>query len=236
MILHKAAITQAAIAQRTAVADTAYTALTSDSLIVFTSLSAARTVTLPAANTYTPGQPLFIVDGSGSASQTNQISIAPNGADTIAGSNTTQVCVNIPRGRAWLVSNGSNGWDVLVWSVRYYGTLGGNVAINNASGVDVLTITHDNVGTWKASGASYVNDTAASNIVAKIYDGTTSIASGNNPLSAAGSRTIALPPATITNPTGNLRLWVRTFTTTATAYQNNTGAGVDTYLLIERLA
>lgn len=95
---------------RTPVSDAAYSAVLADRLIAYTAITAARTVTLLPAASYTAGTIVSIRDDSGSASSTLTLSAAPNGTDTINGSNTTQALINVAYGGADLESNGVNSW------------------------------------------------------------------------------------------------------------------------------
>jgi hypothetical protein len=98
--------------QRTAVADLAYTVLSTDYLVAYTSLTAARVVTLPAASSFAAGRRLVLYDESGLVSASLTVSLAPNGADKINGANTTQVALNSAFGRVEMESNGSTGWVI----------------------------------------------------------------------------------------------------------------------------
>lgn len=98
---------------RRAVADAITTVTARDSLISYTTLSAARIVTLPAATAYPAGKRLVIADESGSASSTITISLAPNGTNKIGGVNATQALITYPYGTVELVSNGVDSWDIL---------------------------------------------------------------------------------------------------------------------------
>lgn len=91
---------------RTAVANTAYTVLASDGLVAYTSLSAARVVTLPAQGSTVPaGQEFIIKDESGSCSGTNTITITPP-AGTIDGA--ANVVLNTAYAKVTLYTNGTN--------------------------------------------------------------------------------------------------------------------------------
>lgn len=70
--------------QRIAIADANYVATIRNWLLVYTSITAPRTVTLPLASAKV-GQILKICDESGLVSATNYIRVAPSGADTING-------------------------------------------------------------------------------------------------------------------------------------------------------
>ena len=71
----------------TAVADTNYQAVSTDTQIGMTALTAPRTVFLPDVDAYPQGQTLFVADESGNCSETLPITVAimPSSGDTIAG-------------------------------------------------------------------------------------------------------------------------------------------------------
>jgi hypothetical protein len=97
---------------RLTVVDTAYTiATTQDAYVAVTSITAARTITLPAATT--AGQILWIFDESGSVTSTNTITITRAGTDTIEGQ-TTNV-ISSAYGATCLESNGAGKWTILVY-------------------------------------------------------------------------------------------------------------------------
>ena len=76
-------------------------------VIAVTDTSAARTITLPAANSVTAGFMLRIKDEGGLAG-TNNITIARAGTDTIDGA--TSLTINTNYGVRGVYSNGSNAW------------------------------------------------------------------------------------------------------------------------------
>ena len=96
---------------RTAVSDANYTALTTDRLIAYTAITAARVVTLPAASAYPKGTQLLIVDESGSVSSTSTITVNRAGSDTIDGA--TSAVIAAAYGYLELESNGSNAWTIV---------------------------------------------------------------------------------------------------------------------------
>lgn len=91
------------------VADAAYTIKASDTMVVYTSLSAARTATLPAVNTVRPGKIITVIDGSGLAG-TDNITVAVNGSDTINGASSKVINSNygvarfLACGTLWLLT------------------------------------------------------------------------------------------------------------------------------------
>lgn len=235
-------ISPALLFGRTAVADANYTVLATDKLVAFTSLTASRIATLPAASAFAAGEPLIIVDESGNASQTVQISVAPNGADKIAGSNSTQVLINVANGRCKLVSNGSNAWYLEACAVVYTASLAADVATTTVgTAYDGPTCTHDHVGVWRATGNVQLSTMDQGTVLnLKLWDGTNVIdsgeltwPSGQTPTSFAwhgsGMRVA---------PAGNLRISVvRTNGTTAAHIAANTsGFGADSTLTVERIA
>lgn len=234
------AMVQAAVAARQAVNDAGVTVTDAMRTIVFTALSAARTVTLPAASGIKAGRQITIIDGSGSASSTNTISLAPNGTDTIAGSNTTQVAINIPRGRAVIVCNGSTGWDVEQWSVIYTNSLSGDVTLNNTgSYFDGPTVVQGSVGTWMVGGHIVAVSTANSiGVDVKLTDGTSVFASAEHVTPAANSAgTLSLPPVMVSAPAGSLRISVKDKTdTSGKILYNQSGNSKDSTITAWRIA
>ncbi len=88
-------------ATRTTVANANYTLLASDSIVAYTSIGAARTVTLPAASAVQVGKQFIVKDESGSCSSGNTITIA----GTIDGA--TNYILNAAYAKAVVYSNGS---------------------------------------------------------------------------------------------------------------------------------
>jgi carbonic anhydrase/acetyltransferase-like protein (isoleucine patch superfamily) len=93
------------------VADANYTATNATGSVGYGSITAARTVTLPAANAMVNGQRLLVFDQSGAASGVNTITLARVGADTINGG--TSVAINTAYGCRELVSDGVSKWTVI---------------------------------------------------------------------------------------------------------------------------
>jgi hypothetical protein len=122
------------VAQRTAVADGAYIALTADRLIAYTSLTSARIVTLPAASAYPTGFHLLVADESGSCSTTLTITLARAGSDTIDGG--TSATIASAYGYIRLESDGSSKWTIVGQSGRAaQSTHGANVQFGIVEGL-----------------------------------------------------------------------------------------------------
>lgn len=89
-------------AVRSAVNDTNYTATAKDTIIAYTALSAARTVTLPAPSTVPRGWQCIVKDESGSCSASNTITLT----GTIDG--TTNLTLNTAYVSAVVYNNGTS--------------------------------------------------------------------------------------------------------------------------------
>jgi hypothetical protein len=96
---------------RTPVSDAAYSALATDRMIAYTTLSAARVVSLPPASAYPTGTRLLIVDETGNCSTTKTLTISPNGSDVIDGA--TSAVVNVAYGFIGVESNQSGEWTTV---------------------------------------------------------------------------------------------------------------------------
>lgn len=95
---------------RTAVADANYTANVGDRTIAFTSLSAARSLTLPPAAAYPTGTRLAILDEGGSCSLLAPIGISAVGSDTINGA--TGLALARSHAAIALTSDGVGRWTI----------------------------------------------------------------------------------------------------------------------------
>ncbi len=89
------------VAVRATVADANYTVLASDSVVAYTSLSASRTVTLPAASGVQAGKQFVVKDESGSCASGKTITVA----GTIDG--TTNLVLNTAYAKTVLYSSGT---------------------------------------------------------------------------------------------------------------------------------
>ena len=145
---------------RTPISDADYSALASDRLIAYFALSAARTVTLPAASAFPAGVPLTVVDESGACSPTDTIAIARSGADTINGEVIAVIAA--PYGSLVLECNGVGAWTIVAQAQTgksYNRVINGAFAINqrgytSGSAFSAGVFAHDR---WKAgaSGCAY---------------------------------------------------------------------------------
>jgi hypothetical protein len=97
--------------QRHAVADANYSVPATVNEVAYTSLTAARVATLPAASAFAASQQLLIVDESGACSATKTITVSRAGSDTINGA-TSAVLANA-YGYVCLASNGANAWTIV---------------------------------------------------------------------------------------------------------------------------
>jgi hypothetical protein len=97
--------------KRVAVSDANATVAAGVSTVAYTTLTAARTVTLPAASSFAAGQQLLIVDESGSCSASKTVAAARAGSDTINGA--AAAVLGTAYGYLCLESNGSNAWTIV---------------------------------------------------------------------------------------------------------------------------
>lgn len=119
------------------------------------------------------------------------------------------------------------------------GSLGADVALNNVSNFfDGPSIAQGTSGTWFVSGFVTCADTAgASAMVAKLWDGTTTIASCVQNTSAANLRAQISLSGIITNPAGNLRISVKDQASTSGVMQfNASGSSKDCTITAIRIA
>jgi Major tropism determinant N-terminal domain len=96
---------------RTAVSDATYTVVTTDRMVAYAALTAARVITLPTAASYPTGTRLLVVDESGNCSVTKTLTVTPNGADTINGA--AAAVVNRAYGYLGVESNGVSAWTIV---------------------------------------------------------------------------------------------------------------------------
>ena len=99
------------IDRRTTVTNADYTALNTDKVVSqIGTMSAPRTFTLPAANTFRAGGELIIIDESGSVTSVNKIIVLRAGADIIDGA--TSIDIGTPYGSLRLISDGTDSWKI----------------------------------------------------------------------------------------------------------------------------
>lgn len=90
--------------------DANFAATSQDNGALYSAITAARTVTLPAANSVLPGFIFRTVDFSGAASAVNTITTNPAGADTIVGGGSP--VINTAYGGKRFMSDGATKWSL----------------------------------------------------------------------------------------------------------------------------
>ncbi|MGC4013444.1 MAG: hypothetical protein QM755_02840 [Luteolibacter sp.] len=108
----------------------------SDRAVIYETLTAARSATLPAANSAPGGTLVMIVDRSGSASPTSPIFINPAGSDAFYASNGSVTGLGtwaITRANGWLlaVSDGVGKWTGLIPACGIADVAGLQTALND---------------------------------------------------------------------------------------------------------
>jgi hypothetical protein len=91
--------------------DANYAILPTDSYVYHSTLSAARTDTLPAASSVAPGHEVTVQDLYGVATSTNTISVQRTASDTINGSSSPVVVANTAYAGMVFVSDGVSRWS-----------------------------------------------------------------------------------------------------------------------------
>jgi hypothetical protein len=192
---------------RTPIVDANYTALATDQLIAFIALTAARTVTLPAASSFPLGVRLTVVDEVGAASSTNTITLARVGSDVINGA--TSAIISVPYGYISLESNGAGHWTMIdragAQLTGFYGSslqlglLEDTISCSGASSLSTAQIPNDSiviavstlVKTAITGAASYNVDASTSasggtGTTAGQFGASLAIAAGSNNVGAIG--------------------------------------------------
>jgi hypothetical protein len=117
--------------------------------------------------------------------------------------------------------------------------LGADVSLNNtANYFDGPTIAQGTSGTWFVSGSVVLEDTAgAARFFAKLWDGTTVIASGYVTIATASQPATISLSGNITTPAGNLRISARDTTSTSGFIRfNASGNSKDAVITAIRIA
>lgn len=158
--------------------DGSYSILSTDRVIALATFTAPRSYALPAANTCNPGQRLRILDGRGTLSSTNTLTIARSGSDTINGLTSSLVLATQFAG-VTLETDGVSNWYYAT-SLSLIPTVASAALITSAGGTasfsttlptavqanitQVGTITS---GTWNGTGIANANLGAMTNLTIK---------------------------------------------------------------------
>lgn len=127
-----AKLTEVQTNTRTQVSDGNYTAQTTDRLIAYITITAARTVSLPAASAFPGGSRLLVVDELGGCSATNTITLAANGSDLIDGA--ASALIESAYGYIAVELNTFNKWTI----VDVTPAPGGVTSVNTLTGAVTL--------------------------------------------------------------------------------------------------
>lgn len=150
--------------KRTTFADANYTALATDKYVATTTtLTAPRTVTLPAASSVNPGQELTILDEAGAINGANTITIQRAGSDTIDGVNTE--VIGAQYGGRRFYSDGVNKWSFDKGVLR---------AANNLSDLTSASTARTNLGLGTAATQASTSFAPAESVPAAVVVSTTS--------------------------------------------------------------
>jgi hypothetical protein len=169
---------------RTQVNDGNYTALTTDRTIAYITLTASRTIALPAAASYPTGSRLLIVDESGNCSAIKTLTLSANGSDLIDGASSA--FLSTAYGYLAVECNGANKWTVIDQVGMTLNGLSGSVSIVAGDGAVVT-----------ASGST-VTMGGPGGMVNKFHNGTMDVWQRGT----SGTATTTAAPATQTGPDG----------------------------------
>lgn len=189
-------------ASRVTFSNAAYTITATDSVFVAQTgtLSAARTVTLPAASSFTAGAVITVVDESGTVTGTNKIVIARAGSDTINGAATSINLTNAYGARTF-VSDGSSKWTSYTSVSSHIGTgsesmLVGDGAIASATAAVALGPGAQATATYGIGIGYDARATAQYNLAigggSRAISGTTCMAIGYSATAAGGTGTMGI--------------------------------------------
>ncbi|MGA3301975.1 MAG: hypothetical protein ABSC72_01645 [Methylovirgula sp.] len=128
---------------RTQVSDAAYSVQTTDRMVAFIALTAARLVSLPAAASFPTGMRLIVIDESGACSATNTITVTAAGTDLINGLATAGI--SSAYGFVAIESNGSGKWTIVDQAGATLGNFGAVGIGTAADPTNPLSVTANNV-------------------------------------------------------------------------------------------
>lgn len=143
----------------------------------------------------------------------------------------------VTAGTGIAVTNPSGRPTIAVSITPITNSLSGDVALNNASNYFTgPTVAQGTSGTWFASGTIVVQDTGGgANFDAKLWDGTTVIASGDCNTTTANQRMCISLSGFLANPAGNIRISAKSGSTSATISYNLSGNSKDCTLTVFRV-
>lgn len=186
-----------------------------------------------AVGKHTTGELSKISNAISLANQGLAAGVAATAANTTAiATNTTAIAANTSSITAINTTLGLLGTHIT-------NSISADVALNNVSNFfDGPVITQGSVGTWFVSGTVTVRDTSnAGNFQARLWDGTTVVASAVSDSAAAGFIMSITLSGFIVAPVGNLRISVReTNVATGSIIFNSTGLSKDSTITAFRIA
>jgi len=189
-----------------------------DAGVLDAGLSAVSYGLISAVNTSTPS--LLLSGGTlTGALTTTQLSISTAVGKIIPGATSLSLRNNADSADNLLISDAGNvtvrgtlqGPATMFSPIT--NSLGADVALNNVSNYfDGPSVAQGTAGTWFVSGTVTVFDTVTAGFFAKLWDGTTVIASCGASVTSGSNRASISLSGFITSPAGNLRISVRDFT------------------------
>ncbi|MFZ1109868.1 MAG: hypothetical protein WAN43_16155 [Rhodomicrobium sp.] len=201
-----AAFTTISLGRQT-VADANATVSAAVATVAYTSISAARTLTLPAAASYAAGQQLLIIDESLSCSSSKTITVSRAGSDLLNGA--TSSVIASAGGSLSLESNGVSAWT----SIRSSATI---FAGDSGSGGTAGLVPAPPAGSAASGFALLANGlwgapTSASGFVNKFIDANFDVAFLGNSGSVASGATAYTLEGWLISATGTAAAWSQVY-------------------------
>ncbi len=123
--------------KRSPAADAAYAIKATDTYVGVSALTAARTLTLPAASAYPAGHILTVADEKGACSASLTVTLSPAGSDTVNGA--ASLVLSVPNFNVRLSSDGAAKWVVSGRGVPLLGDASGaTVALSSGAAAGTL--------------------------------------------------------------------------------------------------
>jgi hypothetical protein len=204
------------------------------------------TATGPATYSYSATRPPVWIIPAVTNTGATTINVTPSGASALGAKNVFwngAACVGgeLRAGVPTAIIYDGTQFHVIAsnFNARATNSLGADVAVSTSVAYfDGPSVAQGSAGTWFASGTVSVKDpSSAANILAKLWDGTTVIASANA-YAPTGATAIAIAlSGYLASPAGNIRISVRNVTTTnGSILFNETGNSKDSTVSAIRIA
>lgn len=208
---------------------------------LLTTVAGTNTITAtsaPVQTAYVSGQTFILIPAVTNTAATT-LNIAGLGAKNVFINGAACAGGELVAGVPVIVEYDGTQFNAIGWTMPTLTiSLAADVAMNNiANYFPGPTVAQGSVGKWEASGTVTMLDTAGgAKMDAKLWDGTTVIASGSSVAVGANSPVTISLSGRITSPAGNIRIDVRDASSTnGVIIFNTTGNSKDSTLTVKRI-